>query len=152
MGLTGSRHKEESSSSDEDLRAAKQSSPILQCEPGLPSGGVSYKKTLRLTSEQLVRTTSLELIIFLPASCFIALLSCRPPTSHSRACSCLFSCWTALTTLCSAWPLSIREPVDVREPSTSGTGMTRSSSPTSMEPSPGVGYARLLGQLLQIWT
>lgn len=82
MDLTGSRHKEESSSSDEDLLAAKQSSPILQSEPGLPSGGISYKKTLRLTSEQLVRTTSLELI-FLPSSCFIALLSCRPHLSLS---------------------------------------------------------------------
>uniref|UniRef100_A0A8C8DUJ6 phosphatidate phosphatase n=1 Tax=Oryzias sinensis TaxID=183150 RepID=A0A8C8DUJ6_9TELE len=47
------RHKEETSSSDEDLLAAKQNAPIVQSEPGLPSGGVSYKKTLRLTSEQL---------------------------------------------------------------------------------------------------
>ncbi|XP_037541753.1 phosphatidate phosphatase LPIN1 [Nematolebias whitei] len=58
-GIMNSRHKEESSSSDEDLLAAKQSSPILQSEPGLPSGGVSYKKTLRLTSEQLL---SLQLL------------------------------------------------------------------------------------------
>uniref|UniRef100_A0A3B5BEB9 phosphatidate phosphatase n=1 Tax=Stegastes partitus TaxID=144197 RepID=A0A3B5BEB9_9TELE len=48
------RHKEESSSSDEDHRAAKQSSGSVQSEPGLASGGVSYKKTLRLTSEQLL--------------------------------------------------------------------------------------------------
>uniref|UniRef100_A0A8C8DUW1 phosphatidate phosphatase n=1 Tax=Oryzias sinensis TaxID=183150 RepID=A0A8C8DUW1_9TELE len=45
--------REETSSSDEDLLAAKQNAPIVQSEPGLPSGGVSYKKTLRLTSEQL---------------------------------------------------------------------------------------------------
>uniref|UniRef100_A0A668AU86 phosphatidate phosphatase n=1 Tax=Myripristis murdjan TaxID=586833 RepID=A0A668AU86_9TELE len=49
-----SRHKEESSSSDEDHRAAKQSSASVQSEPALASGGVSYKKTLRLTSEQLL--------------------------------------------------------------------------------------------------
>uniref|UniRef100_A0A3B4UEI2 phosphatidate phosphatase n=1 Tax=Seriola dumerili TaxID=41447 RepID=A0A3B4UEI2_SERDU len=48
------KHKEESSSSDEDHRAANQSSPTVQSEPGLVSGGVSYKKTLRLTSEQLM--------------------------------------------------------------------------------------------------
>uniref|UniRef100_A0A8C7YQI6 Si:ch73-21k16.1 n=1 Tax=Oryzias sinensis TaxID=183150 RepID=A0A8C7YQI6_9TELE len=54
-GKMKNRHKEETSSSDEDLLAAKQNAPIVQSEPGLPSGGVSYKKTLRLTSEQLVR-------------------------------------------------------------------------------------------------
>uniref|UniRef100_A0A3B4UFU3 phosphatidate phosphatase n=2 Tax=Seriola dumerili TaxID=41447 RepID=A0A3B4UFU3_SERDU len=53
-GKMSSRHKEESSSSDEDHRAANQSSPTVQSEPGLVSGGVSYKKTLRLTSEQLM--------------------------------------------------------------------------------------------------
>ncbi|XP_018551631.1 phosphatidate phosphatase LPIN1 isoform X1 [Lates calcarifer] len=53
-GKLTSRHKEESSSSDEDHRAANQSSPSTQSEPGLASGGVSYKKTLRLTSEQLM--------------------------------------------------------------------------------------------------
>uniref|UniRef100_A0AAQ4PY95 phosphatidate phosphatase n=1 Tax=Gasterosteus aculeatus aculeatus TaxID=481459 RepID=A0AAQ4PY95_GASAC len=52
------RRKEESSSSDEDLGAARQSSPTVQSEAGLAPGGVSYKKTLRLTSEQL---TSLQL-------------------------------------------------------------------------------------------
>uniref|UniRef100_A0A8C6KP68 phosphatidate phosphatase n=1 Tax=Nothobranchius furzeri TaxID=105023 RepID=A0A8C6KP68_NOTFU len=52
-------HKEESSSSDEDHLAAKQSSPIIQSEPGPPPGGVSYKKTLRLTSDQLL---SLQLL------------------------------------------------------------------------------------------
>uniref|UniRef100_A0A672H3K7 phosphatidate phosphatase n=1 Tax=Salarias fasciatus TaxID=181472 RepID=A0A672H3K7_SALFA len=52
-------HKEESSSSDEDHRAASQSSSSMHPEPGLPSGGVSYKKTLRLTSEQLL---SLQLL------------------------------------------------------------------------------------------
>uniref|UniRef100_A0A674N072 phosphatidate phosphatase n=1 Tax=Takifugu rubripes TaxID=31033 RepID=A0A674N072_TAKRU len=44
----------ESSSSDEDLRAAKQSSSAIQTDLVLGSGGVSYKKTLRLTSEQLM--------------------------------------------------------------------------------------------------
>uniref|UniRef100_A0A8C5G0J7 phosphatidate phosphatase n=1 Tax=Gouania willdenowi TaxID=441366 RepID=A0A8C5G0J7_GOUWI len=50
---------EESSSSDEDHRAACQASPPNQSEPSLTSGGVSYKKTLRLTSEQLL---SLQLL------------------------------------------------------------------------------------------
>ncbi|XP_008284408.1 phosphatidate phosphatase LPIN1 [Stegastes partitus] len=54
VGKMTNRHKEESSSSDEDHRAAKQSSGSVQSEPGLASGGVSYKKTLRLTSEQLL--------------------------------------------------------------------------------------------------
>ncbi|XP_032399184.1 phosphatidate phosphatase LPIN1 isoform X1 [Etheostoma spectabile] len=53
-GKISSRHKEESSSSDEDHRAAKQSSAAIQSEPGLTPGGVTYKKTLRLTSEQLL--------------------------------------------------------------------------------------------------
>ncbi|XP_038582894.1 phosphatidate phosphatase LPIN1-like isoform X2 [Micropterus salmoides] len=48
------RHKEDSSSSDEDHMANKQSSPAIQSESGLTPGGVSYKKTLRLTSEQLL--------------------------------------------------------------------------------------------------
>uniref|UniRef100_A0A669CP68 phosphatidate phosphatase n=1 Tax=Oreochromis niloticus TaxID=8128 RepID=A0A669CP68_ORENI len=46
--------KEESSSSDEDHREAKQNSSPIQTEPVLTTGGVSYKKTLRLTSEQLL--------------------------------------------------------------------------------------------------
>ncbi|KAM8831767.1 phosphatidate phosphatase LPIN1 isoform 2-T2 [Spinachia spinachia] len=53
-GNRASRHKEESSSSDDDHGAAMQSSPNIQPEPGLALGGVSYKKTLRLTSEQLL--------------------------------------------------------------------------------------------------
>lgn len=55
--LFDGRLKEESSSSDEDHIAGNQTSPIIQSEPGVSSGGVSYKKTLRLTSEQLVRTS-----------------------------------------------------------------------------------------------
>ncbi|KAK2856335.1 hypothetical protein Q5P01_005070 [Channa striata] len=51
-GKIPSRHKEESSSSDEEHRAANQSSPTIQSE--LTTGDVSYKKTLRLTSEQLL--------------------------------------------------------------------------------------------------
>ncbi|XP_037305802.2 phosphatidate phosphatase LPIN1 isoform X2 [Pungitius pungitius] len=53
-GTMASRHKEESSSSDEDHGAAMHDSPTVQPEPGLTLGGVSYKKTLRLTSEQLL--------------------------------------------------------------------------------------------------
>ncbi|KAF3702760.1 Phosphatidate phosphatase LPIN1 [Channa argus] len=49
---SANRHKEESSSSDEEHRAANQNCPAIQSE--LTSGGVSYKKTLRLTSEQLL--------------------------------------------------------------------------------------------------
>ncbi|XP_014324680.1 phosphatidate phosphatase LPIN1 isoform X1 [Xiphophorus maculatus] len=54
VGKMESRLKEESSSSDEDHFAGNQTSPIIQSEPGVSSGGVSYKKTLRLTSEQLL--------------------------------------------------------------------------------------------------
>ncbi|XP_051908577.1 phosphatidate phosphatase LPIN1 isoform X2 [Hippocampus zosterae] len=54
IGQLSSRQKEESSSSDEDHRVAKQSSASIQSEAGMAVGGVSYKKTLRLTSEQLV--------------------------------------------------------------------------------------------------
>uniref|UniRef100_A0A3P8SEU1 Si:ch73-21k16.1 n=1 Tax=Amphiprion percula TaxID=161767 RepID=A0A3P8SEU1_AMPPE len=50
--LSFSVHKEESSSSDEDHQAAKQTS--VQSEAGIAAGGVSYKKTLRLTSDQLL--------------------------------------------------------------------------------------------------
>ncbi|KAF7666559.1 hypothetical protein LDENG_00101440 [Lucifuga dentata] len=53
-GKMTSRHKEEYSSSDEDHATAKQSSSSLQSESGLTPGGVSYKKTLRLTSKQLL--------------------------------------------------------------------------------------------------
>uniref|UniRef100_A0A3Q2XVT2 Lipin 1 n=2 Tax=Hippocampus comes TaxID=109280 RepID=A0A3Q2XVT2_HIPCM len=54
IGSLSSRQKEESSSSDEDHRVAKQSSASIQSEAGMTVGGMSYKKTLRLTSEQLV--------------------------------------------------------------------------------------------------
>ncbi|XP_036405349.1 phosphatidate phosphatase LPIN1-like isoform X2 [Megalops cyprinoides] len=47
------RRKDESSSSDEDHRTAKLSPGPTQPDPLLTSGGVSYKKTLRLSSEQL---------------------------------------------------------------------------------------------------
>lgn len=56
INLSDGRHKEESSSSDEDHRASNQGSNSIQSEHGLVPGGVSYKKTLRLTSEQLVRS------------------------------------------------------------------------------------------------
>lgn len=54
-----SRHKEESSSSDDEQRVKTSSS--FKAEAGLASGGVSYKKTLRLTSEQLVGSTLVTL-------------------------------------------------------------------------------------------
>ncbi|XP_069829257.1 phosphatidate phosphatase LPIN1 isoform X1 [Dendropsophus ebraccatus] len=48
------RIKDESSSSDEDPRVAKQNIGSLQSSQGHPSpSGVTYKKTLRLTSDQL---------------------------------------------------------------------------------------------------
>uniref|UniRef100_A0A671WQZ2 phosphatidate phosphatase n=1 Tax=Sparus aurata TaxID=8175 RepID=A0A671WQZ2_SPAAU len=52
-GITALNVKE-SSSSDEDHRASNQGSNSIQSEHGLAPGGVSYKKTLRLTSEQLL--------------------------------------------------------------------------------------------------
>ncbi|XP_072558592.1 phosphatidate phosphatase LPIN1 isoform X1 [Paramormyrops kingsleyae] len=48
------RLKDESSSSDEEQRTPKHTPVSIQPEPLLTPGGVSYKKTLRLTSEQLV--------------------------------------------------------------------------------------------------
>uniref|UniRef100_A0A669F0L0 phosphatidate phosphatase n=1 Tax=Oreochromis niloticus TaxID=8128 RepID=A0A669F0L0_ORENI len=45
--------KDESSSSDEDHRSSSQVSGVFQSEPLESSGGICYKKTLRLTSEQL---------------------------------------------------------------------------------------------------
>ncbi|KAK7906910.1 hypothetical protein WMY93_015522 [Mugilogobius chulae] len=49
-GLMDNRLKEESSSSDDEQRVSSS----IQSEMGLPSGCMSYKKTLRLTSEQLM--------------------------------------------------------------------------------------------------
>lgn len=46
--------KDESSSSDEDHRSSNQASASCQSELLVSSGSVYYKKTLRLTSEQLV--------------------------------------------------------------------------------------------------
>ena len=46
--------KEESSSSDDDHSTAKPSLGSVQPEPLAVSSNVCYKKTLRLTSEQLV--------------------------------------------------------------------------------------------------
>uniref|UniRef100_A0AAV2KCT1 phosphatidate phosphatase n=1 Tax=Knipowitschia caucasica TaxID=637954 RepID=A0AAV2KCT1_KNICA len=54
-GSMTNRLKEESSSSDDDQRVSSS----IQTESGHPSVGVSYKKTLRLTSEQLM---SLQLL------------------------------------------------------------------------------------------
>uniref|UniRef100_A0A8P4K246 Lipin 1a n=1 Tax=Dicentrarchus labrax TaxID=13489 RepID=A0A8P4K246_DICLA len=47
------RMKDESSSSDEDHRSSNQASGSCQSELLMSSGNVCYKKTLRLTSEQL---------------------------------------------------------------------------------------------------
>ncbi|XP_063333729.1 phosphatidate phosphatase LPIN1 isoform X1 [Pelmatolapia mariae] len=47
------RLKDESSSSDEDHKSSSQVSGVFQSEPLEGSGGICYKKTLRLTSEQL---------------------------------------------------------------------------------------------------
>ncbi|XP_061756725.1 phosphatidate phosphatase LPIN1 isoform X2 [Nerophis ophidion] len=54
VGTLGSRLKEESSSSDEEHRAAKHTFTSVQSEPCVTTGNTSYKKTLRLTSEQLI--------------------------------------------------------------------------------------------------
>ncbi|XP_059898551.1 LOW QUALITY PROTEIN: phosphatidate phosphatase LPIN1-like [Gadus macrocephalus] len=48
------RHKEESSSSDDDHMRDTKGPASVQSEAVLSPGGVSYKKTLRLTSEQLL--------------------------------------------------------------------------------------------------
>ncbi|KAI1895692.1 hypothetical protein AGOR_G00108860 [Albula goreensis] len=48
------RQKDETSSSDEDHGTPRQNGASSQPEPLLTPGGVSYKKTLRLTSEQLM--------------------------------------------------------------------------------------------------
>ncbi|XP_035484552.1 phosphatidate phosphatase LPIN1 isoform X3 [Scophthalmus maximus] len=55
---SANRMKDESSSSDEDHRSSHQMSGSCQSEPLVSSGSICYKKTLRLTSEQL---TSLQL-------------------------------------------------------------------------------------------
>lgn len=52
---SGNRMKDESSSSDEDHRSSNQVSGSCPSELLVSSGSVCYKKTLRLTSEQLAR-------------------------------------------------------------------------------------------------
>lgn len=52
--------KEESSSSDEDHRSSGQTSGFCQSDLPVSSGNVCYKKTLRLTSEQLVCMLGLD--------------------------------------------------------------------------------------------
>ncbi|XP_026869842.2 phosphatidate phosphatase LPIN1 isoform X1 [Electrophorus electricus] len=51
---TGSSLKDESSSSDDEVTLNKQNSASTQPEPLLSPGNICYRKTLRLTSEQLV--------------------------------------------------------------------------------------------------
>uniref|UniRef100_A0A3B3TC38 phosphatidate phosphatase n=1 Tax=Paramormyrops kingsleyae TaxID=1676925 RepID=A0A3B3TC38_9TELE len=51
--LGGDEHKDESSSSDEEHQGAKSNPCSIQPEALLPPGGTCYKKTLRLSSEQL---------------------------------------------------------------------------------------------------
>lgn len=52
------RMKDESSSSDEDHRSCNQGSGFCQSEHLVNSGNVCYKKTLRLSSEELVCSQS----------------------------------------------------------------------------------------------
>lgn len=52
------RRTDESSSSDEDL-TAKQTPVPVHTDPAPAGGGVSYQKTLRLSSEQLVSILNL---------------------------------------------------------------------------------------------
>ncbi|KAL7406455.1 hypothetical protein ABVT39_019849 [Epinephelus coioides] len=54
------RMKDESSSSDEDHRSSNQASGPCQSELLMSSGNVCYKKTLRLTSEQLASLQLME--------------------------------------------------------------------------------------------
>ncbi|XP_018590759.1 phosphatidate phosphatase LPIN1-like isoform X2 [Scleropages formosus] len=52
---SANRRKDESSSSDEENQSTKQTSGSSPSDPFVtPAGGISYKKTLRLTSEQLM--------------------------------------------------------------------------------------------------
>uniref|UniRef100_A0A8C9QYN4 phosphatidate phosphatase n=1 Tax=Scleropages formosus TaxID=113540 RepID=A0A8C9QYN4_SCLFO len=55
LGAHSSVRKDESSSSDEENQSTKQTSGSSPSDPFVtPAGGISYKKTLRLTSEQLM--------------------------------------------------------------------------------------------------
>lgn len=54
------RMKDESSSSDEDHRSCNQGSGFCQSEHLANSGNVCYKKTLRLSSEELVCSQSFQ--------------------------------------------------------------------------------------------
>lgn len=60
MSHLSTRIKEESSSSDEDHRLSDQTSGFCQSDLPVSSGSVCYKKTLRLTSEQLVCILGLD--------------------------------------------------------------------------------------------
>lgn len=63
MSHLSTRMKEESSSSDEDHRFSSHSaSQICQSDLPVSSGSVCYKKTLRLTSEQLVCILGLDFL------------------------------------------------------------------------------------------
>lgn len=56
------RMKEESSSSDEDHRLSGQTSGFCQSDLPMSSGSICYKKTLRLTSQQLVCMLGLDFL------------------------------------------------------------------------------------------
>uniref|UniRef100_A0A8B9L495 phosphatidate phosphatase n=1 Tax=Astyanax mexicanus TaxID=7994 RepID=A0A8B9L495_ASTMX len=56
--------KDESSSSDEEHISAKQTPSSTQPENIPPQGGVSYRKTLRLTSDQLVKIVATAVKLF----------------------------------------------------------------------------------------
>ncbi|KAB5517105.1 hypothetical protein PHYPO_G00185590 [Pangasianodon hypophthalmus] len=53
MAVINRRNDESSSSSDEEHQSTKQTASSTQSETSISQGGVSYRKTLRLTSEQL---------------------------------------------------------------------------------------------------
>ncbi len=57
------RRTDGSSSSDEDFTAKQPPVPV-HTDPAPAGGGVSYQKTLRLSSEQLVRKLNLRYFYF----------------------------------------------------------------------------------------
>lgn len=57
------RLKDESSSSDEDHRSSSQVSGSCQSESLLSPSSICYKKTLRLTSDQLVQCLFLQVVL-----------------------------------------------------------------------------------------
>lgn len=84
--------KEESSSSDEDHRSSTQASAFCQSDLPVTSASVCYKKTLRLTSEQLVCLFTLDflqedVVIVLRRSGHFSGLKTRTRTGFMCVCS-----------------------------------------------------------------